>query len=189
MKVFDNLLSPEECKQIIDSFDCRKKSIKAHNARNDKISYQTLLKQLPITDTILKRLKAVYFGDDDVDSWNIYKKVRLVHYVPGQIKEIHRDTKYSDGDLHCKYTLIIYLNDNFDEGHTVGFPDFTERTRSDKATIHVGKLVPEMLESSNQISVKPKVGRAAMYDIDLIHMGEPITSGEKWLLVFKIMTV
>jgi len=188
VQVFDNLLSPEECQQIINSFDCRKKSIENHDARKGKISYQTLLKKLPITDTILKRLKSVYFGDDNVDSWNIYEKVRLVHYSPDQFKEIHRDTKYSDGELHCKYTLIIYLNDAFEGGHTIGFPDFTERTRSDASTIHINQLIPEMLESSNRVTVKPKVGRAVMYDIDLIHMGEAITSGEKWLLIFKIMT-
>jgi len=187
MEVYDNLLSQDECQQIIDSFDCRKKSIKAHNDCNKKLSYQTLLNQLPITETLFKRLKSVYLGDD-VDSWNIYKKVRLVHYVPGQFKEHHRDTKYKDGKLTCKYTLIIYLNDNFDGGSTVGFPDFTDVTYSNKATIHVAKYLPDMMESSNIIKVKPKVGRGALYGIDLIHMGEPINSGEKWLLIFKIMT-
>jgi len=187
-QVFDNLLTAVECQQLINSQYNLKKSIENHNNRHDKMDFQILLKNLPITDTIFKRLKAVYFGEDNTDLWEIYDSVRLVHYVPGQFKDIHRDTKYTDNKLRCKYTLIVYLNDDFEGGHTVGFPDFTERTRRDASTINIKSMIPEILESPNRITVEPKTGRAAMYDIDLIHMGEPITRGEKWLLIFKIMS-
>jgi hypothetical protein len=48
-------------------------------------------------------------------------------------------------------------------------------------------MCDEILESTNRITVVPKTGQATLFDIDLIHMGEEITSGEKWVLIFKIM--
>ena len=57
-----------------------------------------------------------------------------------------------------QYTLLIYLNDDFEGGTTSFFTDNFQPT----VTIH------------------PKQGTALLFDIDLWHKGDKLISGEKY---------
>jgi hypothetical protein len=85
-------------------------------------------------------------------------------YKPGDSFSIHTDTGlFFDlaGRKKTRYTLLIYLNDEFEGGNTIFY---------DTDTWAVTKVV------------KPERGKALIFDIDLWHSGEPLISGSKmWI--------
>lgn len=85
-------------------------------------------------------------------------------FQPGDAFGIHTDTGlFYDRALSEKsrWTVLIYLNDDFEGGDTVFYDgDTWAETRR----------------------VKPEAGKALVFDIDLWHSGSPVTTGVKrWI--------
>lgn len=84
-------------------------------------------------------------------------------YTPGQQFNMHTDTGlYYDRDAREKtqWTLLIYLNDNFEGGDTIFYNEKWEETQR----------------------IRPEKGKALLFDIDLWHRGDVLKSGEKrWI--------
>ncbi len=85
-------------------------------------------------------------------------------YKPGDSFGLHTDTGlfYSkDTNTKSKWTLLIYLNNNFEGGETVFYDTDTWK---------------------EHCRIKPEKGKALLFDIDLWHRGMEITDGMKhWI--------
>jgi hypothetical protein len=74
---------------------------------------------------------------------------------------IHTDTGciYSHIDnQYSKYTVLTYLNDNYEGGNTQFYTNIFNKT----------------------VTIQPKKNRTLIFDIDLFHSGEIVTKGEKY---------
>ncbi|OCX50719.1 oxidoreductase, 2OG-Fe(II) oxygenase [Mucilaginibacter sp. PPCGB 2223] len=85
---------------------------------------------------------------------------RFYRYEPGQKFRRHRDQSYIRNDAEASYyTLMIYLNENFEGGET----------------------------TFNDLTVQPKQGSALVFLHSLEHEGSAVTQGIKYVLRTDIM--
>ena len=130
---------------------------------------------------------------EDTQKWTLYDHVRIVHYKPGQEKTIHKDSPVNVNGKSARYTCILYLNDvpEGTGGRTISWPQHTERYR--KSSYAPRPNTPEYEQfqqdedNGNVLTTQPKAGKSAMYDVHLPHRGEALTSGEKWIAIFKVL--
>lgn len=88
------------------------------------------------------------------------ERFRFYKYLPKQYFRLHKDGSFIRNTKEWSaYTLIIYLNDDLEGGDTT-FPQF---------------------------SVKPKAGAAIIFKHNILHAGEPVLSGVKYILRTDIM--
>ena len=98
-------------------------------------------------------------------SWKFEGVTKYVMYAllkPGQSFPIHTDTgaEYSTDGKQSKFTVLIYINDNFEGGTTQFYNKKFIKT----------------------FEIAPKSGRTLIFDIDLFHAGMPIKHGIKmWI--------
>lgn len=97
------------------------------------------------------------------DYWSVdltdYSGTQLVHYRPGGWYETHQD---AGADFEDRYfTVICYLNDNFAGGHT-----------------HFPYLAHAAL---------PETGKAIVFPAKYFHRAEPVTAGEKYVVVSWVL--
>ena len=190
--VIDNLLTDEECDNCVSTMQKRMKPIlSSHNKKHADVSYQQFT-TTPILEPLIRERVTTFAASFDLSklskdaaNWELYDRVRIVHYISGQEKTIHRDTKVRFNGKTVKYICIVYLNDDYSEGETISYPDFTEQYRSDQLIIRFSDAeVATILESENRVVVSPKKGRVVLYDADIIHRGTKV-DGEKWLLIYR----
>lgn len=89
-------------------------------------------------------------------------------YVTGDSFSLHTDTGLYYNKIEgekSRWTLLIYLNDDFDGGETVFYDDNWRITKS----------------------ITPKKGHAILFDIDLWHKGNPVTRGAKYWIGCEII--
>lgn len=88
---------------------------------------------------------------------------RLYKYVPGQFFKPHRDGSFEDVDgSESEITVLFYLNDT-DGGETILMPHGKQQDWS-------------------HIRIAPKAGDVLMFEHNVLHSGEPVHSGEKYVL-------
>lgn len=91
------------------------------------------------------------------------KAVMFAKVEPDQHFGIHTDTGYEydeDKNTYSKYTLLLYLNDDYNGGTTTFYTDTFEKT----------------------FQIVPKKGRVLCFDIDLFHSGDKVSDGIKcWI--------
>lgn len=103
-----------------------------------------------INETIKPLIRSV-FGIDLHD----HSGTQLLRYPPGGHYIPHQDA--GSDMLYRYFTLVCYLNDDFEGGHT-SFP-------------------------SLNYSVVPEVGKAVIFPSRFYHCAEPVISGEKFVLI------
>lgn len=117
------------------------------------------------------------YTDGQGKSWAFVEASKYVMYaqlVPGQSFPLHSDTgcEYDvDKNRFSKFTVLTYLNHDFEGGHTTFFDDGFNKTAT----------------------IVPKTNRTLIFDIDLFHQGERLESGSKYwigteLVCRRIMT-
>lgn len=199
---FDNLLTSKECKEVIKKYTEKfGQKIKDHDKRDPKNHYQRMVQDPKLIGAVKKRLEERIIATEpmnprlreDMSTWRFHDHVRIVHYSPGQEKTLHKDTRMSENGRQTAYTCLVYLNDVPEEngGRTISYPHLTEKYRSATHAPRMTSPEGESIlygEDEGEMEVnQPVQGKAAMYDIHLLHRGEPITAGEKWLAIFKIL--
>ncbi|MCR9058127.1 2OG-Fe(II) oxygenase [Roseibium album] len=99
----------------------------------------------------------------------INERFRVYRYVPGQFFDWHQDGEYirPDGAV-SKFTLMIYLNDGADGGGTSFADVFSPHVFAD-------------------FTIEPATGKALIFHHPLSHRGDPINSGEKYVLRSDVM--
>jgi 2OG-Fe(II) oxygenase superfamily len=100
------------------------------------------------------------------ERWEFLRATDYIMYAEiacGQQFGIHTDTGcefLEQGRVRSKFTVLIYLNEDFDGGKTRFFDDSFQET----------------------VAVHPKTGRSLVFDIDRFHCGDVIERGVKrWI--------
>ncbi len=93
-------------------------------------------------------------------SIGVNEQFRLYKYFKGQVFESHQDSPcIRNENERSFYSLLIYFNDNFKGGETI----------------------------FENLSIKPKVGKAVFFPHTLIHSGALVIEGSKYILRTDIM--
>ncbi|MEM6967561.1 MAG: 2OG-Fe(II) oxygenase, partial [Bacteroidota bacterium] len=112
-------------------------------------------------------------GKDEKGTWELRQlneRIRICRYLPGQYFNKHLDgVHYRSKTLQSKLTFMIYLNDNktYEGGRTLFF-----NSKEDDTVIQ---------------SFAPETGDLIIFDHNLWHSGEEVTSGEKYILRSDIL--
>jgi len=98
------------------------------------------------------------------------ERLRFYRYDPGQQFDWHQDGCYARATGECSFfTFMIYLNDGFEGGATT-FAELDDRVRDD-----------------DRLTVNPRQGMALIFAHPLLHKGEPVVSGRKYVLRTDVM--
>ena len=162
----DNLYSDEELEMFLNYV--KNSSDKNRSFTNSPFKNGKMIE--PIMSTLMYDKIKTSLPDKYVDpkgiEWEFKKSVKYIFYSEieeGQMFGIHSDTgsEYNDEDnLYSKFTVLTYLNDDYEGGKTTFFDDNFIQTAD----------------------IQPKRGRTLVFDIDLYHKGEMVTKGIKhWI--------
>ncbi|MBL8670591.1 MAG: 2OG-Fe(II) oxygenase [Alphaproteobacteria bacterium] len=98
------------------------------------------------------------------------ERLRFYRYDPGQQFDWHHDGYFGrDSGERSFFTFMVYLNDGFDGGETA----FAH-------ALHGG-------EGDRGFRVRPQAGRALMFHHPILHKGEPVLRGRKYVLRTDVM--
>jgi len=91
------------------------------------------------------------------------ERFRFYRYAPGQYFRWHRDGCFARSrDERSLLTLLVYLNEDFVGGETE-------------------------FDTGNVFAVRPKTGRALVFEHGLRHQGAPVREGRKYVLRTDVM--
>ena len=159
LKIIDGLLTPEECERFIRVLDNEDLVLVD---RGDLATYQRgLWISEAFSDELYRRLQPHVAALKDVVRCNEY--FRFSKYEVGQEFKPHTDGTNLDqfGNV-SQYTVNIFLNSGFEGGET----DFFQ---------------------SGRVRAVPLAGRAAVFDRGILHCGNRVLSGIKYLLRTDLM--
>ena len=92
------------------------------------------------------------------------ERLRFYRYARGERFKMHRDGRFERGDgEHSKLTILFYLNEDFEGGHT------------------------RILTAQGELDVHPCLGSALCFKHELRHEGEPVLEGLKYVLRSDVM--
>lgn len=97
------------------------------------------------------------------------ERFRLYCYHPGQFFDWHQDGEYrSPGGAVSRFTMMVYLNEEF-EGGSTSFADVF-------SPFHFADF-----------TIRPATGKALFFHHPLSHRGDPVLSGVKYALRTDVM--
>ena len=160
-KIIDNLISPSECQQIIETYKpLLGELIEFTDYQHSRYNFTNIA----LSDLLFERIKN-QLPDEIVE---ISHKWYMSHYQAdqGSISE-HFDGNILWSDKISRYTFLIYLNDNFKEGETViNDPRYRRH-----------------------IPIAPRTGRILLLDQDMLHYAKKPTEGDKYILRSDLMVM
>jgi prolyl 4-hydroxylase len=170
--VIDNLITPKEAEYILETAKPMFNNSTILSGTDDSIRKSEtawLKKRDPVVASLFGRLsKQFNFDVAHVED------LQVVRYVPGGFYNDHHDS-CCDDTRHCRdfvkksgqrvLTILIYLNDEFEGGHT----HFTNLNLSLKAS-PLGGIVFHPLQSGGNFCHP-----------NALHKGTPVTSGVKYI--------
>merc|ERR1712037_843442 len=128
----------------------------------------------------------------DWSAVGLNEMVRMVRYGLGGRFDPHCDSSFTRSvEERSWWTVNIYLNTVPVEAATVFLDDTTSSSTNSKATNTTSR--PNKEESSRScqsgdIAVQPEEGAALLfYQPKLLHKGDPLRAGDKWLLRTDVM--
>ncbi|AYV83792.1 MAG: hypothetical protein Hyperionvirus11_65 [Hyperionvirus sp.] len=161
----DNFLTDSECTRYIDLIDSTRNAKKFTTASDFKNA--VYIDQVT-SDLLYHRLKQFISANDQLNIITNNNLIAFGCYQPGQEFGIHTDTGLyynNEKQLATTYTLLIYLNDNFNGGLTTFY---------DSALTEICSIIP-------------KRGRALLFDIDLAHKGNKVQDNSKYWIGIEII--
>lgn len=171
IKILNESFTQDECKTLLDlgnkqtyafapiTIDGSKGIFESRPdiRNNDRV----ILDDVWLADTIFNIIKKDL--PQEFDGWSLLRlneRFRFYRYSSGQEFKKHRDGAYVVSETEeSKLTLLIYLTDAFEGGSTKFF--FKEK---------------------DDIEVKPVIGNILVFDHNLLHSGEPVIEGCKYVL-------
>jgi hypothetical protein len=195
--IIENLLSNDECQEILDKTANLYTNLKMEYLTSDRSAERFLnmnksmatciydrIKHIVEEEHEKKHLKPYGFGTDG--KWmptGINQCFRHSKYESPSIGfTFHRDSCYVENlNLRSVLSLVIYLNDDFDGGETLFVKSNAERK--------IGQIVSEELTEGYEIlyKFKPRRGHAILFNHDIIHSGMPIHVGIKYIIRSDIL--
>jgi prolyl 4-hydroxylase len=169
----ENVITPEECKYIIDkATPLFSRSMVVNDSGVDP-SRTSETAWIPRDDPIAQKIfkKALEFTDKTLDNC---ENLQVVRYGPGTFYKAHHDS-CCDGSKGCENfekdggqrvaTLLVYLNDDFTDGET-HFPDLGLKMRANP-----GSAIVFWPMGKDECKCHPKA----------LHAGLPPSSGVKYV--------
>lgn len=162
INTFDDFLSDEECKKFIDQIHEKKNKVGFTNHglfQNDKYV------DCDLATIFFNKLKKRSNNN------NFIKPNSLIMsgmYSSGDLFGLHTDTGLHydvKNGMKSRYTLLIYLNDNFTGGETIFYDDMFNKIKQ----------------------VQPHKGMGLIFDIDIWHEGKVVCNGHKYWIGCEII--
>jgi Rps23 Pro-64 3,4-dihydroxylase Tpa1-like proline 4-hydroxylase len=160
--VVDNLLTSSECEELITYME----SQKHEKIQSIGTSYnRVILISDEYANLIHKRISHIlpkhYREDISINTYFRFSK-----YVPGEYFSIHKDGLNQNREgKRTIMTVNIFLNNECEGGSTSFYDDNHKKV----------------------VSVFPKVGTGAIFDREIYHSGDRVTSGIKYLFRTDVM--
>lgn len=166
--VLHNFWSKQRCEEFMESIKAKnfeKATINTgmgarvvdHIRNNERLMY----KDYNLADelwNVLQPYVVTPYGDSTAIGLN--EMIRIYKYSAGQVFKRHRDESYRRSRQEASFfTFMVYLNDGYKGGET----------------------------SFQKASVVPKQGSALIFPHHLLHEGDEVTEGEKYVLRTDIM--
>lgn len=169
-KVVEGFFTPEECKGFIGFSEKEgynealvhtrdKGAIMDKNYRdNDRVIWDNPQIATQLFDLVKEHLPVI----DSYHPVGLNERFRYYRYKDGQRFKPHVDGAYRrSADEVSLLTMLIYLNEGFEGGST-------------------------MLIGLNE-EIKPKEGMLLLFDHKILHSGQPVTEGVKYVLRTDVM--
>lgn len=170
--ILDDILSKNECKMLIQK--CQ------HLLQQECIQQGGIKIEPQFPELTKKMFYSTRYYDDEFRSklweriknllpenaYGILPKITLSMYNDYGFFPMHQDVQYEHEGMFTKFTLNIFLNEDFSGGETDFFMD-------NKTTL--------------RLSAKPKTGRGALFDEVIWHRGNTVTNGRKYLFRAHIL--
>ncbi len=167
-RIIDDIFTQNECKNIIKKYESQLINSLERDLYNGVAKYyRTEINDEEIYNTLTQKVKLpkTYNGNK---IYGFLPNMRIAKYNKGGYFPIHQDGVFQDNmGRRSILTLNMFLSDEFEGGATTFFYD-------DKKTIYS--------------IAKPKIGRAALFDREIFHQGNEVTSGSKYLLRTYVVT-
>ena len=161
----ENVYSSVECQQFIEKIEQSSPSIATHNPmfRNQD---RVIFDDRDIANNLFARIRDSLLpqvGKFTLSRLN--KRLRCYRYRSGQKFEPHMDHWYQASEKEISlFSVLVYLNNNFVGGET---------------------RFMEQLEAS----IKPEIGKVAVFQHKVRHEGCEVTSGTKYAMRTDVMYV
>mmetsp|Transcript_16758 Transcript_16758/g.20151 ORF Transcript_16758/g.20151 Transcript_16758/m.20151 type:complete len:279 (-) Transcript_16758:1318-2154(-) len=199
--ILHNLLSKEECLHLVNSAESigmqsvAKEGYRANYRNNDRVQ----MNAQQLASLVFKRARP-FLHDVSLSSekqipgippsrythgdWKVAglnEAFRICKYTSGGHFSPHRDADYKRSDDNKSFmTFMIYLNEEF-EGGTTNF------VKDQQLNFNKEKKIYEALEGTITHRVQPQAGSALCFYHDLLHEGEQLQSGTKYIARTDVM--
>lgn len=182
----DKFLSCKECNEILDMIKDKKfqkapvgdmkKSVDTETRNNSR----TFVEDSKFIEKIWQKFKNVDIIPKTMTNGvfklsGLYKHIIFYKYNDGEYFKEHYDGERKDGNKKSFFTILIYLNEDFDGGETT----FIHHDR---------KMIKNKLKDNLVLTpIVPKKGQLLVFKHNILHEGSLLKSGEKIILRSDIM--
>lgn len=201
----ENVLSPQECVEIIENGDkCIFQDMSdKYRFGKQRNSSRLVALDKTLADNLWQNIKPVLSKEmEDLGiskqplgfdvsrgEWELHSlnEAMRINKYSGEKKEYfgpHKDAQYCpSGDERSLFTLVIYLNEDFQGGETCFyFPkDITKGTKGtttqEEIDSHGG-----LTKGFNCAKIVPKIAHAVLFSPNILHESSPILKGTKYTL-------
>ena len=186
-----NLFSPEECDTIVAKTTPHLVGMEKLFPATYRQADRALLRSPELADAIFQRLLLHFQRDDIVNKmpmcfgqdgvWvphSCNDCVKVSRYQKGGYFVDHRDGPWIPCESFASiYTVVLYLNDDFSGGHT-HFVTHQELKSEIKKPATVTRTT---------MAVPPKKGALLVFEHDILHNGQEVTAGTKYILRTEVI--
>jgi hypothetical protein len=198
--VVHDVLTREECKQVVDFFESCQITEKCHTRTDYRNNYRVVASNVDVAAEIFRRIQPFLSVTDEVSevtgefynnngvgmygTWRIDHLnpcFRICKYDPDGHFAPHYDGDFvQDANLRSLKTFMIYLNDEYEGGetnflsnHGLHFDEATKRYRAPPEAVRAG--------------LKARRGDALIFDHNILHEGATVRAGYKYIMRCEVV--
>jgi len=186
----EGVLTERECDRLIELTEPHYKSLIDDYSISEREGDRVFTMDEGFAATLFDRLKDAIQDDDKAirpngfgvtGSWALLRMnncFRYLRYVAPSIGfRPHRDATYIENEITRSIcSILVYLNDGFEGGDTVFYKTNTKR---EKHQIVAEEMAGGFVEL---FRYRPKKGSVLIFNHNMIHMGEHIMNGTKYVI-------
>ena len=157
----ENMLTPEFCAEIVKHLDAGEALERVERGAMTTYSRNVMINE-SMADALYENIKHLL----PIPTKRCNEYFRFSKYAAGEEFKTHRDGVNQDKHgYRAKFTVNIFLNDDFVGGSTEFFDE----------------------KGASVFEAKPRVGRGMIFDNQILHCGNKVTEGFKYLLRTDVM--
>ena len=182
----DNFLSKKECDDILIKIEKNnfQKAPIGNNKKNIDLGFRnnsrTFIEDLDFSKKLFNKFKNLEIIPKNMTNnvyklSSLYKHTLFYKYEKGEYFKEHYDNEKKDGNKKSFFTVLIYLNDDFDGGETTFI---TYKRNLIKNKIKNEKILTPII---------PKKCKLLVFNHNILHEGSLLINGSKIVLRNDIM--